>query len=64
MHYAGRKTESTEGHGMGLILEKETYAIRGAVFDVYKEMGSGFLEPVYHECMEKELRTKGIPYCI
>jgi len=28
------------------ILKKESYAIRGAVFEVYREMGCGFLEAV------------------
>ncbi len=45
-----------------LLLEKESYAIRGAVFDVYREMGCGFLEAVYQECMEKELRLRCIPF--
>ena len=47
---------------MELIFEKETYAIRGAVFDVYREMGCGFLEAVYQECMEKELSSKNISF--
>jgi GxxExxY protein len=37
-----------------LLFEEETYAIRGAVFEVYSEMGSGFVEPVYQECLELE----------
>jgi GxxExxY protein len=45
-----------------LTYEKETFAIRGAVFAVYKEMGCGFLEAVYQECMEKELAQRGIPF--
>jgi GxxExxY protein len=45
-----------------LLFETESYAIRGAVFEVYREMGSGFLEAVYQECMEKELRNKKIPF--
>jgi GxxExxY protein len=45
-----------------LLFENETYAIRGAVFEVYKEMGSGFLEPVYQECLEKEFRQRAIPF--
>lgn len=47
---------------MSLLFEDETYAIRGAVFEVYKEMGCGFLEAVYQECLEKELNKLGIPY--
>ncbi len=46
----------------GLILEKETYAIRGAVYEVYRELGCGFLEAVYQECLEKELVDRGIPF--
>jgi GxxExxY protein len=45
-----------------LIFEKESYAIRGAAFEVYREMGQGFLEAVYQECMEKELAKMGIPF--
>ena len=44
-----------------LLFKEETFAIRGAVFEVYREMGCGFLESVYQECLEKELRSKGIP---
>jgi len=42
--------------------EEESYRIRGAVFDVYREMGCGFLEAVYQECMEKELTKAAIPF--
>ena len=45
-----------------LIFKEETFAIRGAVFEVYKEMGCGFLEAVYQECLEKEFTRKGIPF--
>lgn len=44
-----------------LIHENESYAIRGAIFEVYREMGHGFLESVYQECLEKELTDRGIP---
>jgi GxxExxY protein len=40
----------------------ETYRIIGACFEVYKEKGCGFLEPVYQECMEIELGLQGIPF--
>ena len=45
-----------------LVYEQESYAIRGAVFEVYREMGCGFVEPVYQECFEKELELNGIPF--
>ena len=45
-----------------LLYQKESYAIRGAVFDVYREMGCGFLEAVYQECLEKEMRIRKIPF--
>ena len=45
-----------------LLLKDESYAIRGAVFEVYREMGCGFLEAVYQECLEKELTKQGVPF--
>jgi hypothetical protein len=45
-----------------LLFEEETYAIREAVFEVYREMGCGFLEAVYQECLERELVRRGIPF--
>ena len=43
-------------------LKEETYRILGACFDVYNEMGCGFLEPVYQECLEIELEKQEIPF--
>ena len=43
-----------------LILEEETHRILGACFEVYKEKGCGFVEPVYQECLELELVSQGI----
>lgn len=45
-----------------LLFEEETFVIRGAVFEVYREMGYGFLEPVYQECLENEFASKGISF--
>lgn len=46
----------------GLLYERESFGIRGAVFEVYREMGCGFVEPVYQECLERELTHRGIPF--
>jgi GxxExxY protein len=45
-----------------LLFRDEVYAIQGAVFEVYREMGCGFLEAVYHECLEREMTSRGIPF--
>jgi GxxExxY protein len=42
--------------------EDESYRIRGAVFEVYREMGCGFLEAVYQACMEREFSKSGVPF--
>ncbi len=58
-----RNQKTTKNTNMTKILYKdEVYAIQGAVFDVYREMGCGFLEPVYQACLEKELKSRGIPF--
>ena len=33
----------------------------GACFEVYKDKGCGFVEPVYQECLSIELQHQGIP---
>jgi len=45
-----------------ILYKEECYEIQGAVFDVYREMGCGFLESVYQECIEKELARRHIPF--
>ena len=45
-----------------IVYKEECYQIQGAVFEVYKIMGCGFLEAVYQECLEKELKNRGIPF--
>jgi GxxExxY protein len=44
------------------LFKEESYKIVGACFEVYREKGCGFLEPVYQECLEIELCTQGIPF--
>jgi len=48
--------------GANIIYRDESYCIMGACFEVYKEKGSGFVEPVYQECLEYELGDRGIPF--
>ena len=45
-----------------IMFKDESYRIMGAMFEVYKEKGSGFLEQVYQECVEFELSDQDIPF--
>jgi GxxExxY protein len=44
------------------IYPEECYAIRGAIYEVYREMGNGFREEVYQQCLEKEFAARGITF--
>ncbi|MHC5083845.1 MAG: GxxExxY protein [Planctomycetota bacterium] len=44
-----------------IIFKDEGYAIQGAIFDVYRELGHGFLEAVYQECLLLEFQKRNIP---
>ena len=43
-----------------LIYEDESYKVRGAAFDVYKALGCGHKETVYHKAYEIALLKKGL----
>lgn len=45
-----------------VLYQEESYQIQGAVFEVHREMGCGFLEAVYQECMAKELSKREVPF--
>jgi GxxExxY protein len=45
-----------------LLLGEECFQIQGAIFNVYREIGSGFLESVYQECLEREFQRLKIPF--
>ena len=45
-----------------LLLKEEVYAIVGAAIEVHRELGCGFLEPVYQEALEIELRERNNPF--
>ncbi|MBO4754577.1 MAG: GxxExxY protein [Bacteroidales bacterium] len=37
-----------------------TYQVRGAIFDVYNELGPGLLESVYEEALVYEIQKRGL----
>lgn len=47
---------------MEILYKEEAFAIIGASIEVHKELGCGFLEAVYQEALEIELKSKHIPF--
>ena len=42
--------------------DPQTYAIIGACMEVHRELGHGFLEAVYHEALQRELKLRDVPF--
>jgi GxxExxY protein len=40
----------------------EVFQIQGAIYEINRHMGAGFLEAVYQECLAIELTERGIPF--
>ncbi len=47
---------------MEILFKEESYSVMGACFEVRNEMGSGFLEEVYHEAIIREMGMRGISF--
>ena len=45
-----------------LLFKDECYIINGCIYEVNRKLGTGFLEAVYQEALEIELRKKNIPF--
>jgi len=56
LHEISQKAES------GLLFKDEVYSIVGAMFEVYKTLGTGYLEAVYQEALAVEFSRRGIPF--
>jgi GxxExxY protein len=49
-------------HSEPELFQQEGYDLMAACFEVYNELGHGFLEDVYQESLELELTERGIPF--
>ena len=45
-----------------IVFKEESYRIIGSCFEVYNEMGCGFLEAVYQECLVIEFSKQVLPF--
>ena len=45
-----------------ILFKDESYRIVGACFEVYNDLGNGFLEAVYQEALRYEFQWQGIPF--
>lgn len=45
-----------------IIYAEEVFQIQGALFDVYRTLGPGFLESVYQEAVGLELAARNLPF--
>jgi GxxExxY protein len=45
-----------------ILFKDESYKIIGACMEVHKKLGSGFLESVYSEALELELKKAAVPF--
>jgi len=47
-----------------MLYAAEVFQIQGAIFEVNRLMGAGFLEAVYQECLALEFNARRIPFAM
>ena len=55
-------TNEHEQDQESILFKDECFDIYSCIYEVNRKLGSGFLEAVYQEALELELRRKGIPF--
>jgi GxxExxY protein len=46
--------------GLIMLAEDISYIVRGCVYEVYRQLGCGFLEKVYEKALVTELKLQGV----
>ena len=59
---ANHANNANEDQQDNLLFKNECYRIYGCIYAVNRKLGSGFLEAVYQEALEIELRKEKIPF--
>ena len=54
--------DGKQGSDGNLLNSQETFRIRSAVFEVSRQLGTGFLEAVYQEALALEFQEQDIPF--
>lgn len=44
------------------LYKEEAFALQGAIFEVYRTLGCGFLEAVYQKALEVEFTQRNLPF--
>jgi GxxExxY protein len=45
-----------------IIYQEESYQVMGILYDVHKNLGSGFSEIVYKDALEYEFKNSAVPF--
>jgi GxxExxY protein len=56
------RTNTNQHERKEIIYRVESYEINSCIYEVNRKLGVGFLEAVYQEALEIELRRKNIPF--
>lgn len=58
----GRVQMTADSADGGFLYKDLTFAVRGAVYEVYNTLGPGFKEDVYHRALAHELTLRHVPF--